>query len=113
MSKVYVEKIHPTRNPNYCVISGERDGGGLGFWAGPDIQVGGQLITPHVSIRMTKQWLESAELVVDAKEHQRVLDELAAERAAHDETKAAQQQLERRLTRVYPRKRRTREAVTT
>ena len=44
MSKVTVDKIHPTRSPDHCVISGVREGGGIpdvrrldfekGEWAG-------------------------------------------------------------------------------
>lgn len=104
MSKVHVDRIHPTRNPNFCVISGERDGGELGFWVGPDIDAINQIVTPHVSRRMAKQWLEDAGVVVDAQEHERVLQELADTRAELEESEAAVKQLKNRLGRVYPRK---------
>lgn len=100
--KVYVDKIHPSRNPNHCVLSGERDGGELGFWAGQDIEAGNQIITPHVSRRMAKQWLEAAGLVVDAEEHEALLDELARERAKREQAESAVVQLQKRLGRVYP-----------
>lgn len=103
--KVRVERIHPTRTPNHCVISGERDGGDLGFWVGPDIEAPyNSLVTPHVSIRMAKQWLEAADLVVDAKEHQRVVDELEAKEQELEKAEHALNQLKNRLTRVTPRR---------
>lgn len=96
MSKVVVQKIHPTRSPNHCVISGERDGGDLGFWAGPDIDVVGlQIVTPHVSVRMAKQWLEDAELVVDYREYERLQEELAQARAARDKMEAERDRYKR------------------
>lgn len=104
--KVRVDKIHPSRQPNSCVLSGERDGGDLGFWVGPDIEAPyNSFITPHVSIRMAKQWLEGEGLVVDAQEHARVLDDLATVKGELEKADQARRQLENRLTRVYPRKR--------
>jgi hypothetical protein len=110
--KVFVGKIHPTRNPSYCVLSGERDGGDLGFWAGPDIDVtGSQIVTPHVSRRMAKQWLEADGLVVDAEEHQRVLAKLAETEDELEKSQAAVKQLQNRLGRVFPGRKRTAKAV--
>ena len=106
--KVYVDKIHPARSPDHCVLSGVREGGELGFWAGPDIDVPNQIVTPHVSRRMAKQWLEADGLVVDAVDHLRVQEALDAEHTARLEAEAAVKQLKARLGRVYPgRKRRT------
>src|SRR5215217_2590213 len=106
MSKVVVDKIHPTRSPDHCVISGVREGGEYGFWVGPDIDVvGSQIITPHVSVRMAKQWLESKGLVVDSREHDKVRAELYYKEKEIEELQRQKLQLEKRLTRVYgPRK---------
>lgn len=103
MSKVHVDRIHPTRNPNHCVISGVREGGELGFWVGPDIDVtGSQIITPHVSIRMAKQWLEAANLVVDKSVQVALSNEVADKELEIENLKRQNEQLKKRLTRVFP-----------
>lgn len=103
MSKVSNQRIHPAVFPPYCVVSGERDGGDLGFWVGPDIEARpGHLITPHVSRRMAKQWLEDAGLVVDINDFAKEQELRVAAEARADQAEKAVEQLQKRLGRVFP-----------
>lgn len=108
MSANRKQKIHPADHPSYCVLSGIRSGE-RGFWSGPAIDVVGmQQVNPSVSRDWARQNLIAEGEVVAKEAHDEARKEIARLRAELEQEKAARSQLEKRLTRVFPNRRRKR-----